>query len=384
MESIVAVQNRIEKARGLPNAAYDDPELFEFERNHVFAKTWAGLEFISSLPEKNYAKPVTFMGLPLLLIRDKHGRIRVFHNVCSHRGMILVTEAGPLRNLLRCPYHSWSYNLQGDLKSTPHIGGVGENTAPGFSCETNGLKEIRSAQWMGIIFINLSGDAIDFDEFIAPLQKRWEQFTGQGVFETLQVADSYGSLELNVKSNWKLAMENYCEAYHLPWVHPGLNSYSPLDQHVNLHVNEYMSGQGSLNYQFTTVDGESLPSFPHWPEDRKTVGEYISLFPNIMLGLQIDHTFAMIVQPQASNESLEKLQLFFVNEEATSAAKKHCRRGVLNAWEVVFKEDVFAIERMQQGRKSPGFKGGVFSPVMDQPSHVFHKWVAKRYQEALS
>ncbi|NND00768.1 MAG: aromatic ring-hydroxylating dioxygenase subunit alpha [Gammaproteobacteria bacterium] len=379
-----AAQKPIASASGLPNAAYDDPELFEFERDHLFAKTWAGLEFASALPENAYARPVDFMGLPLLIIRDKGGQIRVFHNVCSHRGMILVTDAGPLRNFVVCPYHSWSYNQQGDLQSTPHIGGVGVNSAPGFSRQGNGLKEIRSAEWMGILFINLSGDAIDFDEFIAPLAERWEAFTGPDAFARLKVADSHGSLELKVKSNWKLAMENYCEAYHLPWVHPGLNTYSPLDQHVNLQVNDYMSGQGSLNYQFLAVEGQSLPKFRAWPEDKNTVGEYISLFPNIMLGLQVDHSFALIAQPKACDQSLEKLQLFYVNDEAVSDAMHNCRKAVLDAWEIVFREDIFAIERMQQGRKSQGFTGGVFSPVMDTASHVFHKWVAKRYEDALS
>ena len=383
LEAVKKVQNSIADASGLPNAAYDDAELFEFERDHVFSKNWTGLDFASALPEPSYAKPVDFMGLPLLIVRDKDDQIKVFHNVCSHRGMVLVTEAGPVRNLLRCPYHSWSYDLNGDLKSTPHIGGVGIHTADGFSCESNGLKEIRCAQWMGIIFFNLSGNAESFKKFIAPLEQRWEKFVGKDVFDNMQVASDHSNVELDVKSNWKLAMENYCEAYHLPWIHPGLNTYSPLDQHVNLVVNDYMSGQGSLNYQWTEVEGNSLPKFQSWPQDQQTVGEYISLYPNIMLGLQVDHTFALIVQPQAYNHSVEKLQLFYVNEDAISAEMKHCREAVLNAWEVVFKEDVFAIERMQLGRKSPAFEGGVFSPVLDVPSHVFHKWVANHYERAL-
>ena len=384
LQAIQKVKNDIAEASGLPNPAYNDPEFFEFERDQLFAKTWAALDYESSLPEFGYAKPIDFMGLPILLIKDKAGQLRVFHNVCSHRGMVLVTEEGPIKNLIRCPYHSWSYNLNGELKSTPHIGGVGVNSAEGFSCEANGLKEINSAIWMGIVFFNLSGDAPAFADFIAPLERRWEEFVGPDVFNNLHVAESHGSLELNVKSNWKLAIENYCEAYHLPWVHPGLNTYSPLDQHVNLHVNEYMSGQGSLNYQWMEVEGECLPKFPNWPEDKQTVGEYISLYPNVMLGLQVDHTFALIVQPQACDRSREKLQLFYVNEDSVSESNKKCREAVLNAWEVVFKEDIFAIERMQLGRNSPAFQGGVFSPVLDVPSHIFHKWVANHYETGLT
>ncbi len=384
LSAIKRAQSSIEDASGLPNAAYADQELFLFERDNVLAKTWAGLDYASELPDTGYAKPVDFMGLPLLLIRDRDDQIKVFHNVCSHRGMVLVDEPGPVRNLIRCRYHSWSYDLDGELKSTPHIGGVGNNTAEGFSCEGKGLKPVRSAQWMGIIFINLSADAPEFDDYIQPLQQRWEAFTGAGALEQLQVAETDSNMTINIKANWKLAVENYCEAYHLPWVHPDLNSYSPLDQHVNLMVNEYMSGQGTLNYTLSEVSGHTLPKFEHWPSDKMTEGEYISLFPNILLGLQVDHAFAIILQPQACDHTLEKLQISYVNKEAAGDSGTACRKEVMRAWKVVFEEDIFAVEGMQRGRNSPGFEGGVFSPVLDQPSHVFHSWVAGCYEKALT
>ncbi|NND83220.1 MAG: aromatic ring-hydroxylating dioxygenase subunit alpha [Gammaproteobacteria bacterium] len=384
LSAIKRAQANINEAAGLPNAAYADPELFIFERDHVFAPTWAGLEYVSEIPEKGYAKPVDFMGLPLLIVRDKQGQIKVFHNVCSHRGMILVDDEGPIRNLIRCRYHSWSYNLDGELKSTPHIGGVGQNTAEGFSCEGNGLKPVRSAVWMGILFINLDGKAEPFAEYIQPLEERWEQFTGTGALQQVEVAETDSDMQLRIKANWKLAVENYCEAYHLPWVHPGLNSYSPLDQHVNLMVNENMAGQGTLNYTLSEISGHTLPKFAAWPQQRIKEGEYISLFPNLLLGVQVDHVFAIILQPQACDDTIEKLQISYVNKEAIGDTLADCRHAVMASWKIVFEEDIFAVESMQQGRHSPGFDGGVFSPVLDAPSHVFHSWVSRRYEAVLS
>ena len=384
IEELTQAQASIQQASGLPNAAYADPDVFEFERDNVFAKTWTGLDFASELPTQAYAKPVDFMGLPLLLVRDREDNIKVFHNVCSHRGMVLVDEPGPVKKLIRCRYHSWSYDLQGELKSTPHIGGVGTTSAEGFSCEGNGLKEVRSAIWMGIIFVNLSGQAQSFEDYILPLKTRWEAFTGEGAFEQLEVADDHSNMRLDINCNWKLAIENYCEAYHLPWVHPDLNSYSPLEQHVNLLVNDYMSGQGTLNYTHSEVSGHTLPKFPNWPDQKLNEGEYISLFPNLMLGLQVDHVFAIVIQPTACDRIIEKLQITYVNKaSAKSDDYAGCREAVMKSWDLVFKEDIFAIEGMQQGRNSPGFKGGVFSPVMDESTHVFHCWVAKQYQHAL-
>ncbi|RDL45017.1 aromatic ring-hydroxylating dioxygenase subunit alpha [Marinomonas piezotolerans] len=378
-----AVRQPIANAKGMPNAVYEDPELFEFERDHVIGKSWAGLAFDGELPKNGFAKPVDFMGLPLAIMRNREGEVKVFHNICSHRGMILISEEVEVEGMVRCPYHSWTYDLNGNLKGTPHIGGIGKHKTEGFACEDHGLKEIRSVIWMGIIFINLSGDAVDFDHFIQPLLERWEEFTGKDGLEKVRLAHSGSSVELDLKTNWKLPVENFCEAYHLPWVHPGLNSYSPLDQHYNITINEYMSGQGSYTYNLADVAGISLPQFADWPEDKIRQAEYVAIYPNVMVGVQADHFFAFILMPQASDRTLEKIQLTYVGEEAIGDKYEACRSAVADSWKVVFGEDIFAVEGMQKGRKSPAFEGGVFSPVHDEPSHNFHQWVANQYAKAL-
>ena len=382
LDSIRSTRNPISSAAGMPNAAYTDLELFHFERDSVLSKTWAGLEFTSELPQPGYAIPIDFMGIPLVVVRDHNDEIRVFHNVCSHRGMVVVNQAGPIKKLLRCPYHSWTYDLKGSLKSTPHIGGVGQNKVTGFDCGSHGLKNVSSECWMGIVFINLSGNAMPFAEFIEPLKTRWEAFTGQGQLDQV-VVSTHSKMQIEIKANWKLAIENYCEAYHLPWVHPDLNSYSHLEEHVNLHINEYMTGQGTLNYTLSKVAGTTLPKFEFWPEDKMTEGEYISLYPNLMLGVQVDHVFAIILHPQAPDHTVEKLQISYVNETAADPKFEGCRAATMQAWKTVFEEDISAVEGMQRGRHSPGFAGGAFSPVLDPPSHDFHKWVAIAYEKAL-
>jgi choline monooxygenase len=110
--------------------------------------------------------------------------------------------------------------------------------------------------------------------------------------------------------------------------------------------------------------------------------EYVALFPNVLLGIQADHAFAMVLQPLAANRTVEHLRLFFVGDEAAQdpnyAASRH---AVLAAWRVVFSEDIGAVEGMQAGRQSPGFTGGAFSPEMDAPTHYFHRWMATRLLE---
>ncbi len=104
--------------------------------------------------------------------------------------------------------------------------------------------------------------------------------------------------------------------------------------------------------------------------------EYISLYPNVLLGIQADHAFAMIIEPVAFDQTVERLQLYFVGDEANDDQYAAARTATLESWRVVFSEDIAAVEGMQMGRQSPGFGGGLFSPEMDQPTHHFHRWVA--------
>jgi len=375
---VEAVLQPIEKASGLPNATYTSASFFEYERDQVLGSSWAGLWFTSDLPKKGYVKPVDFMGLPLLIMRNKSNAINVFHNVCSHRGMKLVQEEMEVQGALRCPYHSWSYSLDGDLKGTPHIGGVGKHQAEGFNHCDHGLKPVRSALWMDIIFINLSGDAEDFTQYIKPLTEQWQTFLDDTGLDRLQTAVNGKGMQIEIQSNWKLAVENYCESYHLPWIHPGLNTYSRLEDHYHIMIGDNFAGQGSYAYRLSDEAGTALPRFPEWPKDKLEQAEYVAFYPNVLLGIQADHAFAMIIEPVAHDKLIEHIRLFYVGEEAIGDTHSARRTAILESWRVVFSEDIGVVEGMQKGRSSPGYRGGVFSPVMDNPTHHFHQWVARK------
>ncbi len=372
----------IEQATGLPNLAYNNEAFFAHERDQVLGKGWAGLWFASDLPKKGYVKPVDFMGLPLVILRNKQGEIKVFHNVCSHRGMLLVHEEMEVQGALRCKYHSWSYNLDGELKGTPHLGGIGQQKIDGFNPCDHGLKPVRSAVWMDVIFINLSGDAPAFDDYVKPLTKKWETFLGTTGLGRMRAAVNGKGLEIEVKSNWKLAVENYCESYHLPWIHPSLNTYSRLEDHYHIMYDDDFGGQGSYAYRLSDEVGSALPRFPEWPADKLEQAEYVAFYPNVLLGIQADHTFAMIIEPLASECSKEHLRLYYVDDESIGDRHAASRNATLESWRVVFAEDIDAVEGMQKGRRSPGYTGGVFSPVMDNPTHHFHQWVARKLKAA--
>jgi choline monooxygenase len=364
-------------AVGLPNVAYTSGEFFRHERDTLLAHTWVAVAFTDTLPERPFARPIEFMGLPLLAVRDRHGALRVFHNVCSHRGMKLVDAPGEVRGVITCRYHCWSYATNGALKATPHLGGVDQPHRDGFDNAAHGLKCVRSAVFLGMLFINLSGDAPDFEAHARELKHRAEALLGAGGWSQLHGGVSDAQLTLSARCNWKLAVENYCEAYHLPWVHPELNSYSRLEDHY-CFLGEDFAGQGSLAYRGSEIAGVHLPRLTSWPAERSQVAEYPTFYPNVLLGFQADHAFAILLSPEAPDRTREELRIFYVGEGATAETYRACRAATLSAWRIVFEQDLPAVEQMQQGRASPAYDGGVFSPVMDAATHHFHAWVARR------
>ena len=123
-DKLDAVLKPIDKAHGLPNECYTNKEYTLIERKKIFEDKWTVIGVASSVPNPGDVKPFDLLGIPLLIVRNRENKIKVFHNVCSHRGLKLVSKSGNIKNVIRCPYHSWSYNLDGDLIATPHIGGA--------------------------------------------------------------------------------------------------------------------------------------------------------------------------------------------------------------------------------------------------------------------
>lgn len=383
-QQLAAVLRDTGSAQGLPNELYVDPDALGVEREAIFAPTWAGLGFASDIPEPGQVQPTELLGIPLIMLRDRAGTLRVFHNVCSHRGRQLVEGPCQVEAGLRCPYHSWFYGLDGSLKGTPHIGGTGVHSCNGFDKTQHGLREVASAVWCDIVFVNLSGDAPPFAEFIEPVMARWHKYWGDsGPQELTPAGAADGRVTLDVACNWKLAVENYCESYHLPWVHPGLNSYSRLEDHYIImdEQGESFAGQGTMVYNLAEVAGIRLPRLSQWPEALQREGEYLALYPNVLLGLQADHFFVVLLEPMAENRTREHVRLLFVGDAATDDKHAAARESQLQAWKTVFEEDVAMVEGMQRGRASPAYRGGVFSPVQDLPTHHFHQWVARHLTE---
>ena len=375
---IEVVKNPIEKAHGLPNECYLNNDYLEFEKEKIFKNNWTMIGVASSVPNPGDAKPFNLLGIPILIVRNKENEVKVFHNVCSHRGFKLVDQECKLKNVIRCPYHSWSYDFNGKLTVTPHIGGLGKHEVEGFDKNKSNLKEIKSNIWMDLIFININSNAKPFEDFIKPLDDRWSKFISKKDQKLIRHSTDNGYFNMTVNSNWKFAIENYCESYHLPWIHPELNKVSNISDHYHIEdENLNFSGQGSNKYSQQFDGNIKFKCFPNWPTELSEKSEYVSLYPNVMLGIHIDHFYAFWLEPISNNQTKEHFELYYVGDESASSDEfKDIREKNFAFWQEVMNEDVTAIEGMQNGRNSPAYNGGNFSPVMDTPTLMFHKWVA--------
>lgn len=379
MKSLAQAETSIGQANGLPNPHYVDPEMFARERQSVLFSNWAGIGFGKDVPQPGDARPVDFLGMPLLMVRDRAGDIAVFQNTCRHRGMILVDQPTRIRGAIRCPYHSWCYGLDGSLRTTPHVGGPGQNTHPDMDVNQLGLITVRSHVWHDVVFVNVNRDAPTFEQTHSDLLRRWAEFD-QPKFH----GGENSGFTLEVKTNWKLAVENYCESYHLPWIHPGLNSYSRLEDHYNIEGRPNHSGQGSFVYrQLGDEKGSTLPDFAGLSAKWDQAAEYIAVYPNVLLGVQRDHTFAILLQPVDTGLTRERVELYYAQPPEQAPELEDLRVANANRWKEVFEEDIFVVEGMQRGRQGVFFDGGRFSPAMDGPTHNFHRWVAGQVEAGL-
>ena len=233
---------------------------------------------------------------------------------------------------------------------------------------------------MGIIFVNISGDGQAFSDYIAPVEARWSDFMGKPIFH----AGEGSSFHQEVNCNWKLAVENYCESYHLPWVHPALNQYSKLEDHYEIiEEAEQFSGQGTRVYAPSLDEtGRRFIELEGLPDKWDTAGEYISLSPNTLRGIHKDHYYAISIEPLSNARTREHVKIYYADEDMTSGEWSRMRTSNATMWKTVFQENVFAVEGMQKGRSAPGFDGGTLSPDMNRPTRVFHEWVAKNFTAA--
>ena len=367
-ETLESFSAPVEDGRGLPNHCYTDPEWLELEKKLVFARTWMLAGFQHDVPDKGDACPIEVAGMPLVLLRDNNGEIRVYHNVCRHRGAVMVTEPCKGKRLLTCPYHAWTYGLDGSLRSRPHFfGGDRHDTNPG--PDAPGLVPVRHAVWNDLVFVDLSGEAIDFETHWEPFARRTTHYD----FSALRFAKT---LTFDVKGNWKLILENFFDPYHVPAVHPKLEEFAPIGTRTSTETEGVWFYNSNPIAEPQEGRGLGMPFYPGLSPEAQRTEWYFHLFPTVLFEFWPDQMGVFQLFPLAPDRTIEKIHIYFIGDAATDEAHARQRQDVYDMWDELNTEDFRIVENMQRARVSPGFDGGVLSPFWDPATQHFARLMA--------
>ena len=368
-ETLASFRAPIGEGRGLPNRCYTDPAWLKLENERLFARTWMLAGFQHDVPGRGDACPVELAGMPLLLLRDHAGEIRVFHNVCRHRGAVIVPERCTGRKVLTCPYHAWAYGLDGSLRTRPHFfGGDRHDTNPG--PDAPALLPVRHAVWNDLVFVDLSGEAPEFESHWEPFARRTRDYD----FSALRYAKT---LEFDVKGNWKLILENFFDAYHVPAVHPKLEEFAPIHTRVGTQTDGVWFHNTNPITEPQEGRGLGMPCYPGLDETGRRTEWYFHLFPTTLFEIWPDQMAVFQLHALEPGRTIEKIHMYFIGEGATDPAFEKQRQDVYSMWQELNTEDFLIVENMQRARVSPGFDGGVLSPFWDPATQHFARLMAE-------
>ena len=356
-----------ESGSALPNPAYVSHDYHQLEQNTVFRNNWVFAGFVHEIGVKGDVQPVEIAGQPILLVNTGNG-IAAFHNVCKHRGALLVTSASGANLNLTCPNHAWSYSLDGRLLARPHFFGGGRHDINRETFHRANLAKVDCVTWHDWVFVNISGDAQPFDELIAPIETRLAGYD-------LACAGFASSMDFEVEANWKLAIENFIEPYHVFSCHPWLNGFVGMEERS---PPEFEGRVLSCGYRFARSDparGGQLPYFPGLSQEQQFRGDWFVLFPNFAFEIFPDQIDVFLATPLGVDRTRETIALYFVGDGISGEQYQNARAHVIDNWKMLNKEDIGVIERMQAGRASEGFDGGVLSPYWDPVQQHFARLI---------
>ncbi len=368
-------------AKSLPQKYFVSPDIFAKEQSEIFSKQWLLVGHQSQIAKSGDYFLAQIAGESLIVVRDQTSAIKGFYNVCRHRGTRLKEDASGHASAIQCPYHAWTYGLDGRLIGAPHMDEV-----PGFDKANYPLHPVNVGLWEGFIFINLndgeahlrseatarqrSGDFISLERWFAPLNGKFSHWN-------MSILRPAKRIEYDVHANWKLMFENYSECYHCPGVHPMLSKVSPYDSAENdlaegpflggfMKINPGKSLSMSGNACALPIEHDHPPSpgygaageQKHEKESTQRVF-YYSIFPNMLLSLHPEYVMVHQLWPQSPERTLIVCDWFFHPD--AFARKDFKPEDAIEFWDMTNKQDWHVCELSQQGIASRAYKPGPYS-----------------------
>ncbi len=341
----------------LPQRYFISPDIFAEEQAAIFSKQWAlvGHQNQIGRPGDYFVQEVARESL--IVVRDREATVRAFYNVCRHRGTRLCEEKTGRLSAIQCPYHAWTYGLDGGLIGAPHM-----DEADGFDKADYSLHAVKLAIWEGFIFVNLAKAPKPPKEVFAPLAGKFSHWN-------LPTLRSARRIEYDVHANWKLIFENYSECYHCPGVHPALQKLTPYDLAENdLCEGPFLGGFMPITKgKSLTMSGNAcaLPVGDIKAEDHARVF-YYSILPNMLLSMHPEYVMVHQLWPRSPERTLILCDWYF-HPEAFDRSDFH-PNDAIDFWDMTNKQDWHVCELSQQGIASRAYQPGPYSPRESIPA----------------
>jgi Rieske 2Fe-2S family protein len=337
----------------MPQRYYASAEIFALETERVFAKRWLCVGRAEQILNAGDYFLAEVVGESLIVVRGSDGTVRAHFNVCRHRGTRMCDETkGTFSGSIMCPYHAWTYGLDGALLAARNM-----QTVDGFDKSQYPLRQAHLAQWEGFLFVNLADEPTPFEQAYASILNRWPKWT----IGRLRAAKR---IDYDLKTNWKLIFQNYSECYHCPLIHPALDKLSPSDSGRNdLSEGDFLGGFMTFREPGThgsmTLSGHTART-PVGDVDGEEVERvyYYTIFPTMLLSLHPDYVMVHYVTPLSHERTLVSCEWLF--EPDTMAASGFDPSDAVDFWDMTNRQDWRVCELSQLGIASRAYLPGPF------------------------
>ncbi len=352
---------------------YTDPDVFAREQQHIFEQMWFCAVRSADLDKPGAFRKVQVGRESVLVIRGRDGALRAFLNVCRHRGAQLCTEpSGEIKRNLQCPYHAWTYGLDGQLVAAPNL-----TKMPDVDRVEYGLHKVHLREWLGYAWVSLADEPPSFEQDVqGAVVERLGDLECIERYETedLEVGKR---ITYDVKANWKLIIENFMECYHCATIHPELTEVLP--EFADGFAAQYFVGHGAEfaeDAQGFTVDGsEGFGKLPGVAEDQDRRYYAITVKPTVFINLVPDHVIVHRMFPLAADRTIVECDWLYSKDVV--ATGKDVSRSV-ELFHRVNEQDFEACVRTQPAMSSRSYRnGGVLVPA-EHHIGAFHDWLQSK------
>jgi len=357
--------------RALHPRLYTDPELMEAEQRLIFERTWQLIGHVADLPTTGSYITGRAGDQPVLVVRDEHGDLRAYRNVCRHRGSRLLSGSGQCKAALRCRYHGWTYKLDGTLIGVPEGLAFGEK----LDKSKLGLMAARVEVLCGLVFVNLDRDAASLASLVGDLPERLARYR-------IDTLEPFAPATGTQPANWKAVADNYLEGYHVPIAHPGLmRMYDYRNYSSELHedwvwIEAPMRDKPSSN-RLERLYGQLVSPMPGLSNEDRRIWRYVFIYPNTTIDLYPDQVTTWQMLPDGVAQTSDTFGSYRAPGADPRTRFVQWANQRLNT--LVLDEDIDLVDNVQQGLQTRGYECG---PLSKRETAV--AWFADRIRRDLA